>query len=200
MIPPLAVVQARMGSMRLPGKMLLPLGGKPLIAWAWGAAVEAFGADHVIVATPNTPAQEPLWAALKDLGATCASVDVPEADVLARFHVVAHTHRWRPESVIVRITPDDPFKDVAMLRRVAEGERLPVELGGEAFTLADLDAAHAREYEAGRREHISHALFQYPPPPAPPGIWTIDTEEDYRAAKFRVAGESKAEKKPKKPV
>ena len=202
---PLAIVQARIGSTRLPGKMLADLGGKPLVWWAWKAAVDAFGADNVVIAMPATRENDELEVAVLSMDAPVNVFrwDGPENDVLGRFHACAHTYRWHPDSVIVRDTPDDPFKVPALMKRVAAGERHPVELGGEAFTLAMLDEAHGREsltlwrndgdrereVPNARREHITRALFpDSPPPPAPPGIWTIDTREDLVAARLQLAG------------
>lgn len=182
-IPPLAIVQARIGSTRLPGKMLLPLGGKPLVWHAWNAAVQAFGPEHVVCAIPASADNDELVSVLEvECGAHVMRYDGPECDVLGRFFHVAHCYRWHPDSVIVRVTPDDPWKEPELMRRVARGERwIPVEKGGEAFTLQMLDEAHAREQGAHHREHITHALFPVILPAAP-GHWTIDTPEDYERA------------------
>ena len=194
---PLAIVQARIGSTRLPGKLLLDLGGKPLVWWAWNAAVQAFGLENVVVALPASPENDELADTIERFPAYAGNTfrrDGPENDVLGRFHACAHRYRWHPDSVIVRVTPDDPFKIPALMWAVARGERHPVELGGEAFTLAMLDAAHARSlgvsYYLGEplvtstvREHITRALFATDPPPCPPGVWTIDTQADLDAAR-----------------
>lgn len=180
-VPPLAIIQARMGSHRLPGKVLLPFppDGEPILHVIYQRTVEAFGEDHTVVAYPATPDNEPIERLCVRIGAKRFAWPGPENDVLARYHACAHTHRWHPSSVIVRVTADDPFKTPEMMRRVANGERLPVEFGAEAFTLAMLDAAYQKQYE---REHITRALFAYPPPPPPPGPWTVDTHQNYEAA------------------
>lgn len=182
--PPLAIVQARVASTRLPGKMLLPLGDYPLVCWAIHAAVTAFGREHVVAALPATAENDELADVIRDQGdVRVFRWDGPEDDVLGRFWHCAHTFRWNPETIIVRVTPDDPFKRVDDLRRVAAGERLPVETGGEAFTLRCLDDLH--RMVAGdlhsQREHLT-TLFSVPPPPPPPGLWTIDTQEQYDEA------------------
>lgn len=182
--PPLAIVQARIGSTRLPRKMLLDLGGHPLVYWAWNAARIAFGDEHTVVAMPASAENDELASVVEGFGGRVFRWAWPENDVLGRFHACAHTYRWHPDSVIVRVTPDDPLKSVTHLIRVAAGERLPVELGGEAFTLAMLDNAHECEvsYPPGwnkKREHLTHALSHIAdPPPAPEGCWTVDTAED----------------------
>ena len=188
-VPPVAIVQARMGSTRLPNKMLLPLAGEILVFYAWRAATVAFGMDNTVAAIPAGTDNDKLANYLTTVSKLPVfRWDGPENDVLGRFWHCAHRYRWHPDSVIVRITPDDCRKDVAMLRRVACGERLPVEQGGEAFTLAMLDEApryYARPFPNGvqppAREHITNALFTTLPPPPPPGIWSVDTPEDYEA-------------------
>lgn len=190
-IPPLAIVQMRMGSTRLPGKMLLPLAGKPLWWHAWNAACDAVGQKNAIAAMPASEENDELAESCRRRGAIVFRWDGPENDVLGRFHACAHLYRWHPDTVIVRITPDDPRKEWESIRGVIGGSRLPVEIGGEAFTLAMLDEACEvteawlmdRDNDFGPREHITNALFDVSPPPAPPGIWTVDTPEDYEAMK-----------------
>jgi spore coat polysaccharide biosynthesis protein SpsF (cytidylyltransferase family) len=180
--PPLCIIQARYNSTRLPGKMLLKLGGETLIERAHRMARDIFGRAHVIVAIPMSDENGPLGQELDRIGALTISVDVPEADVLSRFYHAARTLRWMPESVIVRWCPDDPFKDAACVRRVIAGERLPVEQGAEAFTLGMLREASIRELHPHRREHLTYALFGVLPPPPPSGVWEINTRADYEAA------------------
>ena len=185
MIPPLAVVQARMGSKRLPNKMMLPLAGRPLIWYAWRKSVEAFGEANVVVAIPASPENEVLRAYIADsLGGHVFRWPGEESDVLGRFYACASSYRWHPQSVIVRVTAEDFQKDAKMMQRVAWGERLPVEQGAEAFTLEQLLIAHAHIENRDQREHITHALFATPPPLPPEGLWSIDSEEDYEAAKL----------------
>ncbi len=193
--PCLCIIQARYHSTRLEGKMLLKLGDETLIHRAWRLACEAFGADNCVIAYPMGDENTPLADEVRRIGANwdCTFPGV-DADVLGRFYHVSHKLRWHPDSVIVRYTPDDPFKTVEGLRRVANGERLPVEIGGEAFTLAMLDAAHGDTFYPGDLEHITHALFPgSPPPPAPSDdVWTVDTPEDYARAIARYERDAKS--------
>jgi hypothetical protein len=108
--------------------------------------------------------------------------------VLGRLWACAHHSRWHPDSIIVRWTPDDPFKDAdSAYANAFYGDRDCVERAAECFTLAQLDDAHRSIpwNDKERREHITHALFPGSPPPAPPSgrPWTIDTLEDYDACK-----------------
>jgi len=202
--PPLALVQARIGSTRLPRKMLLPLGGKPLVCWATQAAIDAFGVDNVVATVPASAANNELSKVLEDMGVRVHRWEGDEADVLGRLLACARMYRWDSQAVVVRVTPDDPFKSPDALRRVAAGCREPVELGGEAMTLegwtnadkltfdsyfatAGIMSRDERERERMHlREHLT-ALFDCPPPPCPPGVWTVDTSADYDRAKARAA-------------
>ncbi len=195
-VPPLAIVQARMGSKRLPGKMLKDLGGKPLIDWAWEAAWRAFGTGNVVIATTAARKNRPLIEYLESQpGREVFVWDGDEDDVLGRFYHCANMYRWHPDSIIVRVTPDDPFKDPASLQAVVQGYRLPVEIGGEAFTLGHLNQRHDDCGDSGPlyREHITNALFDVPPPPPPEGVWTVDTKADLEAARRLVGGSLQTE-------
>lgn len=189
MTPPvLAIVQARMASTRLPGKMLLPLGDKPLIQWAIDATVEAFGEDRTLVAICQNEANQPLIDYLRAAGVWLAVGNLDEADVLGRLVVAANEVVWHPDSVIVRVTPDDPFKDPATMRLVARGYRYPVEVGAEACTYGELLKWNSVFKDEHIREHVGE-LF------TPGGlylgndyvVWTVDTPEDYERAKLRAA-------------
>jgi spore coat polysaccharide biosynthesis protein SpsF (cytidylyltransferase family) len=181
-IPPLCIVQARMGSKRLPGKMLLRIKGRALIEIAWSNAVGIFGRENVVVAFPKTLENLPLSMFLANLGSQQFEYEGDEDDVLGRYFHCASEYRNDPNALIHRWTPDDPFKSPEVVGYVLHGERWPVELGGEAFTFKQLTLAHATVRDAFRREHISFALFESPAPPPPPGLWTIDTVADYEAA------------------
>jgi spore coat polysaccharide biosynthesis protein SpsF len=189
--PPLAIVQARMNSTRLPGKVLMDLGGKPLIAWAVEESIAEFGRSNVVVATTRDPGNAPIvaWCAAHDV--QCFAWDGPEEDVLGRFLECALRYRWRGDAVVLRVTPDDWNKQGTWMRGVANGIRHPVELSGEAFTLAMLRECAAKCRDARHREHITYALFgDHSAPPAPPGPWTIDTMEDLEAARALIAARS----------
>ena len=191
-IPSLCIIQARLKSTRLENKMLLKLGKETLIARAWRLAVETFQ-DCAVVAIPKSNEDGPLGDELRRVGARIFAWDGPENDVLGRFHACAHRYLWHPQSVIVRWTPDDPWKDPATCRLVAAGVRLPVEQGAEAFILDMLDAAWERLRlipDSPLREHITDALFPSRVPAPDDGkCWTVDTPEDYEAAKERYARE-----------
>lgn len=190
-VVPLVIIQARLTSARLEEKMLLQLSGETLVARAWRLAGEAFGAENCVVAIPAHDHTGPLGHELRRIKATVFAWDGDESDVLGRFWFCAHRYRWHPGSIIVRWTPDDWNKSTVLCRRVVfHGERWPVEQSCEAFTLSMLDRANEtyRDDEY-RREHITYAIFgAHTPPQCPPGMWTIDDHDQYRAARLMVEG------------
>lgn len=189
-VPPLAIVQARLRSTRLPGKVMLPLAdNRPILHHVVMRAVVAFGRANVVVATGPREHNAAIvdWCMQQDVQVVAC---VDEADVLGRFHSTAHCYRWHPSSICVRLTADDPFKSPEAMREVAEGWRHPVELGGEAFTLAMLDEAHARVTDPFAREHITDALFPHRLPLMADGrVWSVDTPADYDRAVERSRAE-----------
>ena len=170
-----------MGSTRFPGKMMAPLRGRPLIWWAWRRSVEAFGEANVVVAIPDTEENHLLREFIESHDGRVFAWDGDEDDVLGRLYHCAHSFRWHPESVICRVTPDDPLKQPELMRGVAWGARYPVELSCEATTLQTLTILHHNITDPADREHLTHILSPVPPPAAPEGVWTVDTPDDLEA-------------------
>jgi spore coat polysaccharide biosynthesis protein SpsF (cytidylyltransferase family) len=105
-----AIIQARMGSTRLPGKVLMDLGGRPALAWVVRAARAAVGVDEVWVATSTAASDDPVarW---------CNDNDVPvhrgsEHDVLDRY---AGAMLASGADAIIRLTGDCPLLDPAVI-------------------------------------------------------------------------------------
>ena len=187
---PLCIVQARIDSSRIEEKMLAEVGGKPLVWYATHAAARAFPGSTVVacpakdekrLARAITKAWEFDQAPLPNFFGSKRA----EFDVLGRMRDCAERYRWHPDCVIVRVTPDDAFKDWFCLRDMAHGVRHPIEIGGEACTLGDLrgwddDFLVGMDDEiVAPREHVGHLIAaKYgKAPPAPPGLYTIDTPE-----------------------
>lgn len=102
-----AIVQARLGSTRLPGKVLADIGGKPMLA----RVIERLGRcrrlEDVVVAIPDTYEDEAIDAAVW-VQAPCLFALGPEHDVLSRYMIAARSFG---ADVIVRITADCPLID-----------------------------------------------------------------------------------------
>ena len=102
----IAIIQARMQSTRLPGKVMADLGGRPMIAWTLSAARRIRGLDTVVVATSDNTADDRIAAWCEANHAPCYRG--PRDDVLERFRRVTVAEG---ADVIMRLTADCPFLD-----------------------------------------------------------------------------------------
>jgi spore coat polysaccharide biosynthesis protein SpsF len=108
------VVQARMGSHRLPGKVLRPLAGRSVLAWVVDAARASGALDDLVVATTTESGDDPVVA-------ECALLDVdvyrgPVDDVLSRF---LGAIEGRDAIAVARFTADCPLLDPAVIAAAA---------------------------------------------------------------------------------
>jgi spore coat polysaccharide biosynthesis protein SpsF len=106
-----AVIQARHTSTRLPGKMLLPLAGKPVIEHIIDRARCVAGIDEVCVTIPHGEAQKPLEIFLMSLNNVRLSRG-PDDDLLRRFARAAHK---TDAEVVVRLWGDCPAIDPTVI-------------------------------------------------------------------------------------
>ena len=105
-----ALVQARMGSTRLPNKVMKPIGGIPMIELLLSRLSQAKEVDQVVVATSVDDRNQSLVAHVRKLGYACEQGS--ENDVLDRFVQAARAHQ---ADVVVRITGDCPLVDPALV-------------------------------------------------------------------------------------
>ena len=108
------VIPARYGSTRLPGKALLPILDKPMLAWVWERAM-AVGAERVIVATDDMRIAEAMTAR----GADVVMTREDHASGTDRLAEVAGQLEWSDEAIIVNLQGDEPLMPVANIERVA---------------------------------------------------------------------------------
>jgi spore coat polysaccharide biosynthesis protein SpsF len=112
------VVQARMGSSRLPGKVLRELYGRPVLGWVIRAAEQSGALDDLIVATTRDPADDAVEGLCARLGVRCHRG--PVDDVLTRFvEAVGGEALGGASRAVMRLTADCPLLDPAVLREVA---------------------------------------------------------------------------------
>jgi spore coat polysaccharide biosynthesis protein SpsF len=108
-----AVIQARLSSTRLPGKVLRELGGRSVLSWVVRAARQAPGINDVVVATSDAPDDD----AVAEEALRCGALVVrgPLDDVLDRFALALRTY---PADAIVRLTADCPLLDPDLIGQV----------------------------------------------------------------------------------
>lgn len=108
-----AIVQARMGSTRLPNKVMRSIVGLPMIELLLKRLSKAKEVDQIVVATSIDPRNEPLVERVQQLGYACEQGS--EKDVLSRYLQAAEAHH---ADVIVRITGDCPLVDPELVDTV----------------------------------------------------------------------------------
>lgn len=111
----LAILQARMSSTRLPGKVLKPILGKPMLVRQLERVRRAGRIDRLIVATSTDPSDDPIEALCRDEGVEYYRGKLD--DVLDRFYQAAAP--LRPNHV-VRLTGDCPLADPVIIDQVCE--------------------------------------------------------------------------------
>jgi spore coat polysaccharide biosynthesis protein SpsF len=197
----IAIIQARMGSQRLPGKVMLPVGGKPMLAQVVERVRRSLHVDQTVVAVSNLPEDEPIWQ-------WCTENHVPFVkgdanDVLSRYEMAA---RMFGGNLIVRVTSDCPMIDPqvidASIKVLAENEHLdyacnfypvrtfPQGLDTEVFTRACLDRLVLEADQPEDREHVTLKVYRnshrFKIGSHMAGTsyadlrWTVDTEKDIR--------------------
>ncbi len=194
-----AIIQARMGSTRLPGKVLLDLAGKPLLERVVQRCRRAAELAEVIIATTDNVAGDPI-------AELCAVRHWPcfrgsEDDVLDRYYQAA---RWSKAETVVRITSDCPLLEPEVIQRCVREflEPPPVDYAGnglppltfprgldvEVFSFAALERAWHEDGNPAWREHVTPYIYRHPEVYRLRAVvndvdysdmrWCIDTQED----------------------
>ncbi|MGR9073097.1 MAG: cytidylyltransferase domain-containing protein [Gammaproteobacteria bacterium] len=161
------ILQARTGSLRLPGKVLLPFGGSTLLGWILDRCQSA--PWPLIVATTDLPQDSAIVGYCKERDATyfCGS----ETDVLDRYYRCAETFGFEH---VIRLTADNPFTDIEELARLVTFHlercfdysqsiaRLPVGIGAEIFSHNALMISWREGRELQHREHVNEYILENP--------------------------------------
>jgi spore coat polysaccharide biosynthesis protein SpsF len=192
-----AIIQARMGSTRLPGKVMMKLDGcRSLLGYLTTRLQSAASLDEIVVATTPHSRDDIVVREAESHGLSCYRGS--ESDVLKRYLDAATVSK---AEIIVRVTADNPFSDPLSIDRVVnrinEGydyaieQNLPVGTTGEAITFQALDFIDTAATTDRWREHVTlyakenpHMLrcsFQDAPPAwsRPDLSYTIDTLDEY---------------------
>ena len=157
------VIPARFGSTRLPGKALLPIADKPMVAWVWERAMQA-GAEHVVVATDD----QRIVDEMTSRGAQVAMTRADHASGTDRLAEVVDQLEWADDAIVVNLQGDEPLMPVANIQRVAA--MLNETAGADMATLMEpLAAADADQQsvvkvvssEAGRALYFSRSAIPF---------------------------------------
>jgi spore coat polysaccharide biosynthesis protein SpsF len=194
------IVQARMSSTRLPGKVLKRVLDKPLLEHQIERIRRVRSADEIVVATSVNHADE-------EIVEFCGRLSLPffrgeEQDVLSRYHSAAREFH---ADVVVRLTSDCPVIDPSVIEKVLRHyfdhvtdfdyvsncltRTYPRGMDTEVFPFRVLEQAFYEAAEAGDREHVTPFIYRQADRFRLSNVayhedcsrhrWTVDTEEDF---------------------
>jgi len=194
------IVQARMASTRLPGKVLKPVLGKPLLTYQVERLRRVEHADAIVLATTTNDADQVIVNFARAHG--LASYRGSERDVLSRYHGAAVE---AGADVVIRVTSDCPLIDPAVIDEViatfAQSQpdcdyasntmrrTYPRGMDCEVLGREALDIAHTEAVEPVEREHVTPFIYRHPDRFALRNVeyasdhsdlrWTVDTVQDF---------------------
>jgi spore coat polysaccharide biosynthesis protein SpsF len=199
-----AVIQARMTSTRLPGKVLMQVMGRPMLAYQVERVARAKRVDRIVLATTTNTSDDAVAAFAQD-------VDIglyrgSEHDVLQRVTEAARSSRAEGQpTAVVRLTADCPLIDPnlidAVVDRLTDAQNpvdyasnaiprcWPIGLDVEAMTFEALSQADREATDVYDREHVTPFLYRQPnrfrlghvpsPEPLSQHRWTLDEPADF---------------------
>ena len=168
----LAILQARMSSSRLPGKVLAPVLGMPMIGRQLERLARARRIDQLLVATSTDPSDDPLAAYVESLGLPVCRGSL--SDVLDRFRQAADL--FPGARAVIRLTADCPLTDPSLIDRVIDRHfdvdadwtsaglvrTFPHGLDVEAIRPSALREAAERAVDPYEREHVTPYINRRP--------------------------------------
>jgi|ERR1017187_663447 spore coat polysaccharide biosynthesis protein SpsF len=195
----IGIVQARMGSSRLPGKSLTPLLGRPMLQVLMERVLPAQRVDHWIIATTQLPMDDRIEELARQLGVRYFRGS--ENDCLDRYYQAA---RQANAGTIVRLTGDNPLMDASFVDWSVEqflqsdpsvdytesstSKTFPLGLSLEVLSFPALQTAWKEDPSPDTREHVSPYIYQHPerfrlgklcgPYDYSHMRWTVDTDAD----------------------
>ena len=191
-----AIVQGRMASSRLPGKILLDIAGKPMLMHVVERARRAKTVDQVVVATTTQPEDNAVEAYCQQAGIAISRGSLH--DVLDRFYQAALVFQ---ADTVVRLTADCPLLDPQVLDHTVEEffrtgvdfccNRLPpplkrtypIGLDVEVSSFHALERAWKEAIKPYEREHVMPYLYD---PPGRFKVLRVDYEKDYSEMRWTV--------------
>ena len=197
------IIQSRMGSTRLPGKVLQDLAGEPMLTWVVNRVRRARTVNDVVVATTSNQVDDAILHLCSQNGWHCFQGS--EDDVLDRYYQSAKKYQ---ADVVVRITADCPLIEPMIIDQVVQvfldhqprtdyvsntmsPRTFPRGLDTEVFSFAALEKAWRLGIsDPAWREHVTPYIYRHPNQFQLRGVtndvdyshlrWTVDTPEDLR--------------------
>lgn len=167
-----AIIQARMGSTRLPGKVLMTIGGDPLLKIQLDRVTLSKKIDKIIVATSTLSSDDEIEKFCDSYGVDCFRG--AETDVLDRYYEAAKKYN---ADLIVRLTADCPLTDPDIIDELVkmhqdsqveyasntvppDTSQWPDGSDVEVFTFEALENAHKYSSDAAEREHVTFYFWK----------------------------------------
>jgi len=175
------IIQARMGSTRLPGKVLKPIGNKTLLEHILFRLSKLEYSVYVVIATSECSKDDVIEVFCREHHVDCFRGS--ESDVLERYYFCARQYRF---DHIVRLTADNPFVGIEELDRLitlhvesgADYSRsfavLPKGVGSEIFTFYALEKSYQYGHKENHKEHVNEYIEEH--------------EADFRISELQVSG------------
>lgn len=200
-----AIIQARMGSSRLPGKVLFDILGKPMLWYIVDRVKRAKNVDTVVVATSDKPQDKKIVEFCKKYNINYFQGS--EDDVLDRFYNAAKSYN---ADMVYRITGDCPLVDPSLIDKlyeyyknndidfsgiatgagaINEENRFPDGLDTECFSFEILEKAYSNATKQSDREHVTPYIWRNNDIHKIGSLksskdysymrWTVDNQEDF---------------------
>ena len=203
-----AIIQARMGSSRLPGKSMADLAGRPLVEHVFRRVSRAQTLTEIVLATTALPTDDCLCLVAKRLG--IHSFRGPETDVLKRYLLAAQKFKAH---LVVRVCADNPLVAPGEIDRIvrhhidtgsdysfnhipAFGNSYPDGLGAEVINFKVLSTVERLATKKNHREHVTSYIwdhineFQLATLHAPENISApdikLDVDTEYDLTRLRI--------------
>jgi spore coat polysaccharide biosynthesis protein SpsF len=201
----LCIIQARTGSARIPGKVLLEVNGRTILEHEIRRVLQAKRIDKVVVATTKEVGDDPIAVLAGKIGVSCFRGS--SNDVLDRFYKCSL--EYPDYQTIIRVTGDCPLIDPAIIDAVIEcfekggydyasnviEETFPDGMDVEVFSKAALETAAAGARFLSEREHVTLFILNNPKfkkskhthtPNLSNFRLTVDWPEDFEVIKFLI--------------
>jgi len=170
----ICITQARLGSSRLPSKVMMKIQGKPLLQYHLERAALAHSIDQHIVATTDKVIDLAIAEFCAEHGYNCFRGD--EQDVLKRFYDAATVAGAQPDDIIVRLTGDCPLIAPELIDKAIESHQArsgtdyshiskdyyPRGFDAEVFSMQTLTEAYLEATREAEREHVTPFIYNHP--------------------------------------
>ncbi|MCD4782201.1 MAG: glycosyltransferase family protein [Candidatus Eremiobacteraeota bacterium] len=195
-----AIVQARMGSTRLLGKVMIDICGKAMLLHIIDRLKACELLDEIVIATTVSNKDDVIFGAVSDYDKSIGLFRGPEENVLERYYLAAKNTN---ADIIVRITSDDLLIDPSVIDNVIReflsndcdyvsnslNKTFPLGLDAEVFSFKTLERAYHNASQDYEREHVTPYIIENPDKFKLFNVandinlshqrWTLDTEEDF---------------------